>query len=555
MSNIKKFFTDWCVEKTVFVFYILFLFWTISIHEPWFDEMQAWAIAKTAPLKDLLFLIPHYEGHPPFFHLLLAVPARLGVPWQIGLRFACVCCSLVSAYLILFKAPFSRWVRCCLPFTFFLFYQYGVIARPYSMLVLILILAAICFPSKNAKPFLFTCLLGLMCAFHLFGIAIAGGMAAAWLLEIKDQQSWKEFFLSLRTDKRFHYLLGLLAWAVLMLVMIMPASDAWANNFQRIMPVWKQAIYLLLALPADAVLTDVYDEVYALQTINIPIGMIINAAIVGLLVWGTVFFTLPRKYWKYMLLPYTFLIGVMFFYCARQHIGMCVLVALFAFWIAFAEGEGNKVEHPFIKAGMKIMFAFMMCMSLLWTVGNVYHDAKYSFFPGKEILAFLKKHRLEGKHIMSTWFSATAAYSIFQESERPEQPDQVNVTVFGTEISFFAGKNIFFNFNEGTEKTYRLHRYSNKKIQDETFAKWKENGLPEVLFGYADLDKVYGGEKITDQYVPVFQIFIYDMWKLFIPHRYTEHIYIRSDLVKSHGFEKNIYKVAPPVVFVQNNSI
>lgn len=47
---------------------VLHLFMTL-FHEPWYDEAEAWQIARCASIKDILFTIPHYEGHPPLWHL------------------------------------------------------------------------------------------------------------------------------------------------------------------------------------------------------------------------------------------------------------------------------------------------------------------------------------------------------------------------------------------------------------------------------------------------------------------------------------------------------
>jgi len=56
----------------------LFLALFPRFHEPWFDEAQAWQIAKCASLKDILFTIPHYEGHTPLWHLILCCRPNLG---------------------------------------------------------------------------------------------------------------------------------------------------------------------------------------------------------------------------------------------------------------------------------------------------------------------------------------------------------------------------------------------------------------------------------------------------------------------------------------------
>ena len=65
----------------VVILYCVLHFVIGHYHEPWFDEAQAWQIAKCASIKEILFKIPHYEGHPPLWHLILAIPAKLGVPY------------------------------------------------------------------------------------------------------------------------------------------------------------------------------------------------------------------------------------------------------------------------------------------------------------------------------------------------------------------------------------------------------------------------------------------------------------------------------------------
>ena len=53
---------------------LLYIIGTVLVscfHEPWFDEAQAWLIARSASLYEILFEIPHYEGHPQMWHLPL----------------------------------------------------------------------------------------------------------------------------------------------------------------------------------------------------------------------------------------------------------------------------------------------------------------------------------------------------------------------------------------------------------------------------------------------------------------------------------------------------
>ena len=142
-------------RKTDIFVFLLFAFGYIAItifHEPWFDEAQAWQIGRTASLYDLLFVVPHYEGHPALWTLILAIPARLGVPYEIGLKGIGFLISAASVYLILFRSPFPAFVRRCLPFTYFVFYQYGIIVRPYGLTLLLMLLLAAFYSERHQKP-------------------------------------------------------------------------------------------------------------------------------------------------------------------------------------------------------------------------------------------------------------------------------------------------------------------------------------------------------------------------------------------------------------------
>ena len=131
----KSFSLEWILFFIFVVAYVL----VTAFHEPWFDEAEAWQIAKCADLKTIFFVNPHYEGHPPLWHVFLKIPILLGVSYEVGIKTLAGIFSAMSAWLLLFKSPMPKWMRCLFPFGYFLFYQYGVIARPYCMLFLAMI--------------------------------------------------------------------------------------------------------------------------------------------------------------------------------------------------------------------------------------------------------------------------------------------------------------------------------------------------------------------------------------------------------------------------------
>ena len=126
----KEKFKSWAFSKEhgkcdviTLIIYLLGVCTVSFFHEPWFDEAQSWAIARSGTIKEILFEIPHYEGHPPLWHLILVPFAKLGAPYELSLAAVNIFFMTLAVAVLLFKSPFPKLIRCLLPFNFFLFYQ------------------------------------------------------------------------------------------------------------------------------------------------------------------------------------------------------------------------------------------------------------------------------------------------------------------------------------------------------------------------------------------------------------------------------------------------
>ena len=111
------------IEIGVLIAYIVLKIIVISFHEPWFDENQAWLIAKSASITDVITKIPHNEGHPPLWHLIIMPFAKAGLPMDLTLKILVSVFTTICIALILFKSPFKRIIRVAIPFTYFFFYH------------------------------------------------------------------------------------------------------------------------------------------------------------------------------------------------------------------------------------------------------------------------------------------------------------------------------------------------------------------------------------------------------------------------------------------------
>ncbi len=498
-------------ECACLVLFVTLALMGFSFHEMTYDEAQAWQIAKTASWKDIVSLIPIYEGHPPFWHLLLAVPSKLGLSWQVIYPLVGLLCMVTSAILILFKSPFPKWVRCLLPFNYFLLYQYGVIVRPYGLMIVIFLLLALLFPHKEKHPAWFVGLLAALCACHLYGIAIAGGITLAWLWEMRAERPWKIYLPELFKDKRFHYLLGLLVFVLLILgiiflphrgtTSIIPVPKSWVRH----------VIYLLFAMPAEAVLTD-FQAAGHLHAVPVPWGGLLFAAGIGGLLWALVLGAFSKKNITYLLLPYLCLTILMTFYSSNHHIGLAL--ALFI-WYAWISTPNKKLPQQLQRLAKGILLLALV-IPALWSARVLYLEYMFTLSPGNEIVQFLKEHHLTEQPIFAAWTAVFGA----QQLDPNFQPIAVLVNMY-------TDHNIIANFNEGKTMGYTLPYTENTPQQIQAvYGKWRAKGLPRVVIGDAPLGLVYPEENLS-QYRLVLPLKLTELWKSRLPIWTPVNVYIR----------------------------
>ena len=215
------------------------------VHEPWFDEALAWLIARDSSLYEILFVAPHYEGHPSLWHLVLMPFAKLGAPYELSLNLVSLIFSGIAVVLFIYKAPFKRIIRLLIPFTYFFFYQYSVVSRPYCMLMLAFVLMAMTYKNRSEQPGRFILTLWFMCLTCAYGMVVACGICFVWLIEMfaaahsssvmknsdngESRGVFRIFFEDHLVSKgRLFWLLFLLGYALFIVYRINPADDAFA---------------------------------------------------------------------------------------------------------------------------------------------------------------------------------------------------------------------------------------------------------------------------------------------------------------------------------------
>jgi hypothetical protein len=103
-----------------------------------------------------------YEGHPALWHAILWPVAQL--TWNpVAMQVVHLLIATVTAWMVMRFAPFSAPVRFCLPFSYFLFYEWGVISRNYAIGALLLVAFCVAYAGRwrrviwSAAPLALAC--------------------------------------------------------------------------------------------------------------------------------------------------------------------------------------------------------------------------------------------------------------------------------------------------------------------------------------------------------------------------------------------------------------
>ncbi|WP_236028004.1 ABC transporter permease [Bifidobacterium pongonis] len=300
----------------------------MTFHEPWFDEAQSWLIARDASFRDMLLVRPHYEGHPPLWWLMLSIPAKLGVPYEIGLKSVQFVCAALMAWMLVFRSPFPPLAAGLLPFTYFMCFQYGVTSRPYALMCAAMFLTAECWNSRDEKPWRLTLSLILLCCTSSYGIALACAMALVWVVRVlRESRSVRSL---IARPERFVAWLLLLVVGFVLTVSILPYPDTFgmtpgSGGNSAIM----QFLMFWLIMPSEALFTSFAGDV-SLHGLRMGVFPIVLCVVLSAMVWYALGRLARRRGdLDILLLPY-----VLFALCATKYFSLHHLGILFALFVA-----------------------------------------------------------------------------------------------------------------------------------------------------------------------------------------------------------------------------
>ena len=501
------------VEIAVIVIYAVFHVFLCLFHEGCFDEVHAWNIAKDGTLFEIIFQIPNCEGHPSLWHLILVPFAKLGMSYKLAMLVVTSLFSIADVTVFELKAPFPKTIKYLLPFSYFFFYQYGVIARPYCMMLLAFLLVALSYKKRDDKPITYTLSLLFLCATSAFGVAIAGGMALVWLIKII-----KPSILIVLRDKRLYCLLVLLIYALFLLFRILPLNPYGGMNYVGVRQngVLVRSIYLFVGLFSDLFFTNSYTHDFLADFVFDSFEFI-TACLIGAVILGAlIYLGIKIKNIAEFIVPYLVLSAFsVLVYFGVHNSGILFLFLICYLWISWDDIDAllhvsqsqNKAQKP--KFNIAVVGVVFLVLPVFWSVSASITDIKYTYSFGEKEAKFLKENGLDDKSICFEW------KTVRDESKAGtlEYYDMKHIINMDRLYAYLDTPN-FINW----PFRYSLYTYFHNTTTDVENAgiieNLKANPKPDVLIGEPDLKLLNGQEyELLDNYIQVYTGKIVKPWK------------------------------------------
>jgi len=368
---------------------------TLTYHEKWADEAQAWLIARDLPLSNLWLHELRYEGSPGLWHTILWVAqhifhVRYGALGYIGAAFA-----LGGICVLLFATPFPHWIRWLVAFSFFFLYQYAVIARSYVLFALFCFLAVRQYRNMD-RPLRFAASLVPLALLTAHGSLLAAGLALAYAVRFLAQ--WRMHSGAVRREFWIAFALLAVLYAVLLLLLF-PAADVEATHSE---------VKLTLAVFGHRALRGIRE------------ALLDNAALSLLACFALAVWCYLRRALVSLLVPVGLVVALYAYADGWEHQAGTIFIALLAgLAIAWPDDTERCAFNTRMRLAYNVMLTTLtvtLCYQVYAAFYTIRRDVRFPYSGAADAARYLKPLVDEGKVIDGFQYGMVAINAHFDRN-------------------------------------------------------------------------------------------------------------------------------------------
>lgn len=370
-------------------------------HEPWRDEADSWLVVRDAPVSTILSWTRN-AGTPALWYFALKPLIWLGLAYSsqelLHLAFA-----WAAAAVLLFRSPFSWVTKILVLASYYVAYEYAVIARSYVLTVLLSFLIAAWYPDRDSRPYRYAIAIALLFNANVHGALIAAVLTLLFVLQRPVR--------SLAGPIAIIFGGAFAAWAQLR-----TAPDApFPRVVREINPVAAKEAIASAFFPG----------------LPLTAGAIAAAVVIALIA-----FALRRRSDALLFFASSMImLNVLFVFVwfgGYRHAGLILICTLLAIWIA------REVPGDVPGAIAAVMFHAALAVSVMFSVRMAYADVKMNFSGSKEMGEYIRDRHLDRLEIAAhniheseavlpwlpgkaLWYAAIGRYGTYMQWNREEE--------------------------------------------------------------------------------------------------------------------------------------
>jgi hypothetical protein len=427
-------------NDTYFNLALIAMFTVLSIigirnHEIWLDEAHHWLLARDSTSIIDLYNNMRYEGHPMLWNLILFVFTRFSIN-AMGMQIINIIISICAVALFVFYAPFNKTQKSLFMLGNFILYEYTVISRNYSLLLLFLFLSIIFYHRKNY--IMLGVSLAILANTHLFGLIIGGALITSWLFEVvvRKTKTWKPA----AAISLILFSFG----ALISLVQVIPPYDSLFiqhmtkhNELERLART--STVFVKGFIPISDFTSYHFWNTNLLMTLSKPLCAVLSSL---LLLYPIVFF---KRDWPLLLYFYmSTAIMLLFFYLsdlnAPRYYGIVYITFISVLWLS---SEDSTETDKKLSGHRKIFFISILTIQLVAGVINYAIDLTRPFSESKNVFTSLNPYKEKSVFIAGGCGAAPIAAYLGEKMYYISNKDYGSYCRFNREAEALSGDESF----------------------------------------------------------------------------------------------------------------
>ncbi len=394
------------LKNNLFPIVLTLIFLILSIvliihHEFWYDEINVWdRVVDSNNFTDLIKNISDSEGHPFLWYVILFFLSKITLNVE-AIKIIHLGISTTAIFIFLKYFPYKKIISALFIFSYFLFYEYSIISRNYSLGVLFIFIFCALYKNKFKNIIFISITLLFLAQTNIYCVIISFILSIYFIIDLITNYKSNKSIIILKKNIIISILIILLGWVLISLQLgpqFFENTQGFSYNSIKLLDnasslVPRGVISAFLPIPRINYLfwyTNVnfftqhliyhnllYSIIPAIILIIIPI-FFLKRKVIFIYVAGTSLM---------LLIPLFVFKGVL------RHYGNIIILLIACLWLSKNEPDDKYlINNKLFKPIFYIFISIFLIVSIIGSSIAFYYEYKYPFTEGKEVAKYIEEN-------------------------------------------------------------------------------------------------------------------------------------------------------------------